>query len=265
VKSHWSDSAGWAGSAPRSLLLIMSSSQVPLIKTNKFAVYQFPHLHVPLAIYNENNRDIQRERDLFQRLYDAHPTSDASYQSLQERKNGGNHLTQKSSKGSLTYGEVIDMTLLHEVIDILQGESLLNASNTQYFYDLGSGTGKMVIAAALTRLFNRCRGVEIMQSLHNIASEVAVDYRNTIQSSDSSYPDVEFFHGDILDLRAHDWTCAGVIYINSTCFDDELMNTLVQMIRTKCASGTVVVTLSIPIPEKLGFTFIREIRQEMSW
>ena len=38
------------------------------------------------------------------------------------------------------------------------------------FVDLGSGLGKMVLSAAMTRPFKECRGVEILPELHAKAS-----------------------------------------------------------------------------------------------
>lgn len=33
----------------------------------------------------------------------------------------------------------------------------------------------------------------------------------------------EFFRGDFLNVRAKDWRDGDVVFCNSTCFDDELM------------------------------------------
>lgn len=37
------------------------------------------------------------------------------------------------------------------------------------FYDLGSGTGKAVLAAALLHDFDECKGIEIADSLYDVS------------------------------------------------------------------------------------------------
>jgi hypothetical protein len=40
------------------------------------------------------------------------------------------------------------------------------------FYDLGSGAGKGVIAASLLHPFDRCTGIEFLESLHKMSLEL---------------------------------------------------------------------------------------------
>lgn len=234
----------------------MALSNGSLTKTSKFAVWNPP----PVC---SDCRDVAREKALFAHLYAEHPTSSTASKSLTERKNGGNSMTKGMKPGVLTYGEVVDMQLLHAVLECLQDRQLLNEANSDCFYDLGSGSGRMVIAAALTKVFQACIGVEILTSLHEIACEVLQGYL-TLQADDPSYPTVQFYHNDLFDLCSHDWTRGGVLYINSTCFDDEMMARLGALAAERLRAGSIVITLSTSF-EKHGFQVIHEIRHEMSW
>eukprot|EP00465_Bigelowiella_longifila_P005999 CAMPEP_0185269636 /NCGR_PEP_ID=MMETSP1359-20130426/40376_1 /TAXON_ID=552665 /ORGANISM="Bigelowiella longifila, Strain CCMP242" /LENGTH=291 /DNA_ID=CAMNT_0027860891 /DNA_START=127 /DNA_END=999 /DNA_ORIENTATION=+ len=66
----------------------------------------------------------------------------------------------------LTYGEVTFRSFSH----ILMRVKSVNPYAT-HFCDLGSGTGKAVLIAAIAIGFQRCTGVEIVKSLHNVAEE----------------------------------------------------------------------------------------------
>jgi hypothetical protein len=90
------------------------------------------------------------------------------------------------------------------------------------FYDLGSGTGKVVLAAALLHDFKYCRGVELLRGLH----EVAVGYQDEWQKVRSS-PVVEYTLGSILDREVIDWASDGdIVFSNTHCFDPEMMMAL---------------------------------------
>ena len=46
------------------------------------------------------------------------------------------------------------------------------------FYDLGSGTGKGVIAAAVAHEFGTCIGIEMMEGLFTISQDVLAAYNS---------------------------------------------------------------------------------------
>ena len=81
---------------------------------------------------------------------------------------------------SLIYGEVD----YHSFFRVLRK---INPNKGGTFYDLGSGTGKAVLAARFTRDFSRCIGIEILQGLHNAAVAVVnrfeKEFRRFLNSS----------------------------------------------------------------------------------
>eukprot|EP00466_Bigelowiella_natans_P010218 jgi/Bigna1/70417/fgenesh1_pg.12_\ len=81
----------------------------------------------------------------------------------------------------LTYGEVTFWSFAH----ILMRVKSLNP-HAKHFCDLGgyddqcSGTGKAVLIASIAIGFQRCTGVEIVKSLHNVAGEFFILGKNEV-------------------------------------------------------------------------------------
>ena len=57
---------------------------------------------------------------------------------------------------------------------------LANPKEGDVFIDMGSGVGKMVLAAAMTRGFKECRGVEILPELHEKATMARAKLRDAV-------------------------------------------------------------------------------------
>jgi predicted RNA methylase len=74
------------------------------------------------------------------------------------------------------------------------------------FYDLGSGSGKGVIAAHYLAPFTRCIGIELLTGLYDLSQEVATKVQNDSafwkNNTQTAKGQIEMIHGDILK---HDW------------------------------------------------------------
>ena len=67
------------------------------------------------------------------------------------------------------------------------------------FVDLGSGLGKMVLSAAMTRRFKECRGVEILPELHGKATAALGRLRDAVgEESFAMLPPMRLECGDML-------------------------------------------------------------------
>ena len=89
--------------------------------------------------------------------------------------------------------------------------------------------GKGILGATLTHQFEICRGIEIIESLHNeslslkneyenyIAEMSPEDYQSKFGWSKESAPRFEVESGDLYE---HEWGDADFIYVNCACFDD---------------------------------------------
>jgi hypothetical protein len=97
----------------------------------------------------------------------------------------------------------------------------LNVCIGGIFYDLGSGTGKAVIAAAMNHNFSACYGIEILESLYDSSVVVKEQWDKT-----QHITHVDFFFGSFLDMNVKDWTDGDVVFANSTCYNNDLMTKL---------------------------------------
>lgn len=139
-----------------------------------------------------------------------------------------------SRNRNLTYGEIdFDgfLQLLYEVPEI---------TKRRVFYDLGSGVGKVVVAAALLGNFIEVNGIEIVPPLH----EQAVMAANHCRAL-KNLPSINFFQGDFLQ---GDYTRADLVFTHSTCFSQSLMYALEEALSV-LSPGVIVLTVSQSLPK----------------
>jgi hypothetical protein len=278
----------------------------------------------------------QEKNQIFQNLFKTFTTKKVAYLSLQDRQQHKEAFNSSSSPLpfpatsmlSLTYGEMVDIYPLQTLFLILSKNNLLPLPEEGIFYDLGSGSGRIVFAADLLYPFRELIGIEILETLSEIANQVKHNYyRLYNNNSSNSSSDAEnqsldvlqdysellpksfsrkkkqknlfFYHNTILneqlipcsatntiDGDSHDnsnnrnrkadnkadedrhlnWLRGNVIFLNSTCFDSELMETISGHC-SSLASGTIVITLTnmLLTAEVSQCELLHEVRLEMSW
>jgi hypothetical protein len=98
------------------------------------------------------------------------------------------------------------------------------------FLDLGSGTGKGCLAAALVHPFESVHGIELLSSLYETSLELKSSYETTMPDVQVAHPDIfatiptmTFEQSDFLTADIYDYN---VIFANSTCFTEEMVATL---------------------------------------
>lgn len=149
----------------------------------------------------------------------------------------GKAVIGREADPALTYGECTP----EAVEQIL---SVAGAQPGETFYDLGSGTGKMVVFAAFFMPLKKSVGVELIPELHEAAQMVGRRYIEEIQPK---LPDgrretrLEYRMGDIFEADLSD---ADIVASHCcTCFDDSLMQKLSDKLET-CKPGTRIVTIT---------------------
>ena len=171
--------------------------------------------------------------------------------------------TKKLQYSSLTYGEID----YQNFYTILRRLNPIPSSNS-IFYDLGSGTGRAVIASRLTQDFKKCIGIEILENLHLAAEKVINKFNNNVKymlHKDKS--NVEIHHASILD---YDWSDGDVVFANSTCFDIQLMDSISHK-ALKLKLGALIITFTKELtldPLNEGyplFEILDRTRYNMSW
>ena len=117
-------------------------------------------------------------------------------------------------------------------------------------YDLGSGSGKAVLAMSLIHRFKRLIGIEFLENLFTLSLGVKQTYDRTIgdkfennrQLFNFESPNqVEFLQGDFLK---HNWEDTSIIFANSTCFSFNMMNNIANKANKECKSGTIIITFT---------------------
>jgi SAM-dependent methyltransferase len=171
--------------------------------------------------------DLDKAKKFFKQLY---KDVDGRALSLKERDD-----KQLSSK-SFVYGEVVPESFY----DVIKEA---NPQPGSIFYDLGSGTGKAVILAHLLFDFPKVVGVELLEGLYNASVQMQKQYEEEFR------PKVEErMHGKIIELRLGsildtDISDADFIFMNSTCFQDDLMEEIEKKLEDLRPNATVI-TLS---------------------
>lgn len=232
-----------------------------------------------------DDEDYKYAKLIFTKLYQGVSYSDTCNASLLERR------TEKAKYSSvlpytLTYGEINDMDCIRRIFLFLRSTGLLPKRGI--FYDLGSGIGRPVFGASLLHPFDKCIGIELLSSLHSISMEVLNKWTDCIGADDklrsfvrSNAQQVTFIQGSILDSSTIDWTDGDIVFANSTCFDNSMMQTLLE-ISTTMKIGSIFITLSqplvptapvivngklneIPVKEVACWNVIGVNREAMSW
>jgi hypothetical protein len=278
--------------------------QGPSRKTGNEETEQTSRNNVQQSV--EESETLAQEQ--FKLLYSKYPTSNVAFVSLQERKLLGpnyfgrpnnekklavdkskvistmydeikltqdiEYLSKATSTVSLTYGEINDVDSMINTFRLLKEHDAFPIPNTQgrdiVFYDLGSGTGRVVMAIALLGYATHCIGIEIQSSLYQTSKLVQQSYETLLQTH-SFYtplptpPTIEFHHGSIIDpIHTVQWKEADIVFINCTCFDNDLMDQLYLVIKTM-RRDSLIILLSITLPKEVECEFLCEFRQQMSW
>mmetsp|Transcript_15283 Transcript_15283/g.29372 ORF Transcript_15283/g.29372 Transcript_15283/m.29372 type:complete len:178 (-) Transcript_15283:373-906(-) len=134
------------------------------------------------------------------------------------------------------------------------------------FYDLGSGSGRCVVSAALLLpQFTKVCGIEILQGLADLAIEVNTLYKHEIQSKlPEEYKEqkVSFVVDDILNA---DWSDADVVLVNSTCFSQQLFEKLQSRAARLVRAGALIITLTHQFHDTQAWEILEETERRMSW
>jgi SAM-dependent methyltransferase len=155
--------------------------------------------------------------------------------------------------GNSTYGEITPGALTA----ILQR---LAITKKDVLYDLGSGTGKVVMQSYLEFPFKKVVGIELSAQRYKHAQHAleGLKARGLVDKKRS----ISFIEGDIVGTPYADAT---VVYLCSTCFSDDLMTKLAEKFSHLKKGARIVTLKQIPHPSKYKLELIDESRQAMSW
>jgi hypothetical protein len=149
------------------------------------------------------------------------------------------------------YGEIPYESAAHILDD-------LHLSKQDVFYDLGSGTGKLVLQVYLATPVKRSVGVELSKTRWNIAESC----RKQVIADDHITPgrDLVFLNQNISDAHLSDAT---VCFISGVAFPASLIQSLMN--RLSSLGHDVKVISVLPLPVQQHFTLIKTYNLPMSW
>jgi Histone methylation protein DOT1 len=162
---------------------------------------------------------------------------------------------------SLGYGEITEDTIL-SVLGLVR--SYGDLPRNPCLIDLGSGNGRVLLAASLACPLSNSTGIEIVQKLHNEAianfSHWEIFDFNCTHSSDQ--PRFEWVCADF--TKHIDWISnADLIFIHATVFEADLMVELSALCE-KCRRNTYFCLVSKML-ESNEIETISEMQCELSW
>lgn len=171
----------------------------------------------------------------------------------------------------LTYGEFLPTAFAR----LLAGSGLIDipAGLDDTFIDLGSGTGKLPVAATLLGI-PFTAGVELARHRHDIgvvALKALSQVGGAVEESDGGAKVTWTLNdsllslqaGSILDMQLSTFT---IVYAASLCFPEDVMQALADHLRVQLKPGAVFWTLKeLPAGRHPGLTRVRQVPGAASW
>lgn len=151
-----------------------------------------------------------------------------------------------------TYGEI-------DFVSFVALLSLTRPNQDTVFYDLGSGTGKAVLAAAMVFKVRKSCGIEQFGTLHHTAQQ---QQRRFLQHEDyaSLNTQLHFIQADFLKISIDDAT---LVFVNATAFFKDTWYNIERFL-TKTKEQTIIITTSKPLTGK-EFILLKQTWVQMSW
>ncbi len=151
-----------------------------------------------------------------------------------------------------------DYAFIYGEIDVISFIAILESCQQFFtsggvFYDLGSGSGKAVLTAALAFNFKLCRGIELVSELQQLSLAIS-------QKLPALSTQVEFMQADFLEL---DISEADVVFVNAACFFAEKWQRLLAKLQT-LRPGTLIIMGSKKLPAT-HFKLLQTELRYMSW
>jgi SAM-dependent methyltransferase len=136
---------------------------------------------------------------------------------------------------NLLYGE-IDFDSLKKIIEYA------NPKKDGVFYDLGSGTGRVVLECHILFNFKKSIGIELLKDLHNKSLEVARKFNANVKpiiSNNLTSKEFEFINKSFFEVNLSD---ADVILMNHPFKDGPNFVDLEKKFLNELKPGTKIIT-----------------------
>jgi len=190
--------------------------------------------------------EVALRKQKFEEIFVDCTADDAKMASLKEKEGNSNYTDSKP----LTYSE-LDFSSLHEVLEIIKRDHKPLYDKKGVFLDLGSGAGKVCIAAGLLHSFEKVVGIEKINCLAEFATAALTKYRE-IQIDNVEKVEIELLNGDFLtdgtldELAEKVTICLAV----ATCFEEEELKRI-EALAAKMPGESIFIMLGQRLPESI--------------
>lgn len=151
-----------------------------------------------------------------------------------------------------TYGEI-------EFVTFIALLSQTNINQDTIFYDLGSGTGKAVLACAMVFPVKKACGIELFTNLYK-ASRQQRDKLSTLAEYQDKTKNIQFINSDFLEV---DFSDANLIFINATAFIGDIWEKLNAKLAKLPSEVTIFSASKKLVTDR--FSLVKTTRMQMSW
>lgn len=158
---------------------------------------------------------------------------------------------------NLLYGELPFQTCKELFLQV-------NPKSDGVFFDLGSGTGRVVMQALLATNFKKMVGIELLDGLHDKAVEVKKIFDDNIKDKIFDHVKDREFQLIKADLFKQDYSQADFIFMNHPIKDCDLFLKLEEKLFNELRPGAKVATI-IRAFKNPGFKSLGSKAYEFSW
>ncbi|KAK1945287.1 Histone-lysine N-methyltransferase [Phytophthora citrophthora] len=170
-------------------------------------------------LYEEQEQD---DREMYSITRDTVVTETSSCKRSQEVDD----LSMEDFRRLMTYGEVSVTSVANKILP------LFNLDDDDVFFDLGCGTGKILVQAALQTPCKRAIGIELMQN-RVLEGQKALDRLKERNLATLDGKQIEIFRGDMfVPPEAARLVDATVVFINNVMFGPQLMLKVLHLFNT---------------------------------
>ena len=140
------------------------------------------------------------------------------------------------------------------------------------FYDLGSGSGRAVFAAAMVHPFASAVGVERVPSLHALSRKLLTVYDRLFRKKLGPRWGTQTVGFELGDMTTTDFAAADIVLVHGTCYSAAQLASIGGAAR-RMGPGALLVSVShnfpaLQAPEGEGgapFKLVHEREHRMSW
>lgn len=199
-----------------------------------------------LQLYFKNHPQGEQLIKTNNKLKQLYKNTHSSFISYRER------IKLKIEDDAFTYGE-IDFLSFFSILDIVKPKPY------EIFYDLGSGSGKAVFAAACYGEISKCYGIELLSNLYQLSND------KITQAKSANFPlekisRIQFINKNFFDV---DFTNGNIIFINATCLNYISWEKIQEkLLKLQSGSRIIVTTKKILSDE---FSILYQGMTLMSW